>query len=532
MGLHFTDDKRPASAYAAFLRDARETCHIKGTNGTLDLPSKAAATPKPTTLESKVAKDVEAHVSSLGTIELVLGGALLAALALVCCLYRRKKRARRRRKGSIYDEISQGSESNGGADGGGGGGEEAKRHRRCCCCQCDALVCAPELMLPVRVAVPFILLVNIGLFVSGHLTIGAHVDVGVSIGGQSVELDSIFQFSLGNSLLDMWNAGAYALAVFIGLFSGVWPYTKLLMMLSTWMFPTCCMTPKKRGQLLMTLDTLGKWSLIDVYVLAMSMLGFRFLIDSPLRTYMPQPLYVITLQCTPVWGLYGFVLAVVSSLLTNHVMIAAHRKVEAAHEALGDQRGTGGHAKRDLDTVSESTASHPSPPSPGDGRLSLEMHSIGGLVQELDGVDDLVQGEEPWCEGMEPEPMQPEREDHASGLGTDPQPAAVQRRSVRQSSGGLVAPIVSARQRSSSNASTQSSMSWIERGTTDVTGFRSALVHHKEALRNHVFQMDARDYTVAFRFGVSPSTPPLASLAFTEEFAIEFSTNSRAFCYY
>ena len=59
----------------------------------------------------------------------------------------------------------------------------------------------------------------------------------------------------------------------------------------------------------------------------MSMLGFKFLIDSPIRLYMPERIYVITLQCTPVWGLYGFLLAVLSSLVMNTIMLNAHRRV-------------------------------------------------------------------------------------------------------------------------------------------------------------------------------------------------------------
>jgi uncharacterized paraquat-inducible protein A len=41
-------------------------------------------------------------------------------------------------------------------------------------------------------------------------------------------------FSLGNSIADMWNAGIYPLALLIAIFSGVWPYIKLVTMLACW----------------------------------------------------------------------------------------------------------------------------------------------------------------------------------------------------------------------------------------------------------------------------------------------------------
>eukprot|EP01046_Picozoa_sp_COSAG06_P104965 COSAG06_NODE_51182_length_313_cov_30.794393_1_plen_68_part_01 len=59
----------------------------------------------------------------------------------------------------------------------------------------------------------------------------------------------------------------WPLIFLLGGMSGVWPYTKLILIYSSWLLPPAMLRPKKRGQLLMTLDSLGKWSLIDLYVM-------------------------------------------------------------------------------------------------------------------------------------------------------------------------------------------------------------------------------------------------------------------------
>jgi hypothetical protein len=53
----------------------------------------------------------------------------------------------------------------------------------------------------------------------------------------------------------------------ISLFSGTWPYVKLFTMLVTWFAPTSVVTLQWRAWLLEWLDTLGKWSLLDCYIM-------------------------------------------------------------------------------------------------------------------------------------------------------------------------------------------------------------------------------------------------------------------------
>ena len=219
-----------------------------------------------------------------------------------------------------------------------------------------------------------------------------------------------------------------ALALLIGCFSGLWPYTKLLMMLCLWCLPSWVLPAPRRGRVLMALDNLGKWSFLDLYVLAQSMLGFQIAIDSPTDTYMPEGIYRVTLQCTPVWGLYAFVMAVVSSLLLSHVMLIAHRNVAAWDE----QRE---RPRPDPDPVLAAT-----PPK---------------QQQQLQQKDAAAT---------------PPRGGHRDAAGprtpTTPATPAHKGRERRSSAGG-----------------------WLTAGTADVLGPRAALVHHVESVRAHVFSL-------------------------------------------
>ena len=74
---------------------------------------------------------------------------------------------------------------------------------------------------------------------------------------------NIFQFSLMSSIKDFWDANAYGLAIIIALFSGLWPYIKLLCLGVILFRP---IEQQKRSKYLIILDQLGKYSFADMYV--------------------------------------------------------------------------------------------------------------------------------------------------------------------------------------------------------------------------------------------------------------------------
>jgi len=127
-----------------------------------------------------------------------------------------------------------------------------------------------------RYLIPIIVVVNIGFFLSGHLSLGGRARVDFVIAGQTFSVENFYNFSIAQSTLDLWYNGGEALAGIILLFSGIWPYTKQLITLSLWYLPTTMVSVTRRGKFLMWLDILAKWSMIDIFVIFITIVGFRY----------------------------------------------------------------------------------------------------------------------------------------------------------------------------------------------------------------------------------------------------------------
>ncbi|KAL3792394.1 hypothetical protein ACHAW5_010455 [Stephanodiscus triporus] len=151
-----------------------------------------------------------------------------------------------------------------------------------------------------------------------------------------------------HSMIDLWNAGGKALAILIAIISftillaiiflfvlSAWPYMNLLISLFAWFAPPHWMSFKRRGSLFWWLDILGKWSIIKVFVLLMTLVPLRLSIESPdYHSFLPSGLYSINMLFVPLWGLYANMLAQIVSQISSHVMIHYHRKcLMAAIEA-------------------------------------------------------------------------------------------------------------------------------------------------------------------------------------------------------
>lgn len=186
----------------------------------------------------------------------------------------------------------------------------------------------------VRYLVPVIILVNIGFFLSGHLSLGATVNIEVQLAGQSFRIEEFFSFSMAKSTIDIWNAGGKALAALIFIFSGLWPYAKQIITLVLWFLPPARCPMEKRGSILLWLDTLAKWSMVDIFVLLVSLAGFRVSIASPELDFLPDNFYSVDLLVVPVWGLYANMIAQIISQISSHFIIHYHRQVvKHAHRA-------------------------------------------------------------------------------------------------------------------------------------------------------------------------------------------------------
>mmetsp|Transcript_13641 Transcript_13641/g.38382 ORF Transcript_13641/g.38382 Transcript_13641/m.38382 type:complete len:1474 (+) Transcript_13641:286-4707(+) len=205
-----------------------------------------------------------------------------------------------------------------------------------------------------RWGMPFIIMGNIALFLSGHLSLGATVNIEITIAGETISVDQFFEFSLAKSTIDIWNAGGKELAILMLIFSGIWPYTKQLITLSLWFTPTSWVSISRRGSILIWLDRLAKWSMIDIFVLIVCLAAFRVSVDSPTNfAFLPEGFYSFDLLVVPVWGLYANLIAQLISQISSHFIIHYHRKIaKKAHNSYL-QRNTDISLRRTEDDTDE-----------------------------------------------------------------------------------------------------------------------------------------------------------------------------------
>lgn len=145
----------------------------------------------------------------------------------------------------------------------------------------SSLMYNPSIHNTLRYCFPIVLSLTIILLLTSNLSTGASVDLQVTKdNGQSlIPSINIYEFSLSSTLGEMWRAGVYMLMLLIWFCSGVWPYVKLVLMIICWVTSTKTLPPIKREKILYLLDCLGKFSLIDAYVLVLMMVAFRYNLD-------------------------------------------------------------------------------------------------------------------------------------------------------------------------------------------------------------------------------------------------------------
>jgi hypothetical protein len=190
-----------------------------------------------------------------------------------------------------------------------------------------ALVIHPQIPARVRYGIIFCICMNISLFICSNTNVGASVYILLTSGGESVRLPDLFQFTLANSVRDMWHAKVYPLSLLIAIFSGGWPYAKLLLMLLCWIAPTNYLRVKSRETTFMVVDMLGKWSLIDSFVMVLMLVAFRFHVGS-------KPGEAADVFVEPGLAIYTFVGATMLSLFISHLCLYYHRRITPLDQIL------------------------------------------------------------------------------------------------------------------------------------------------------------------------------------------------------
>ncbi|BFU23488.1 hypothetical protein EHI8A_065250 [Entamoeba histolytica HM-1:IMSS-B] len=185
-----------------------------------------------------------------------------------------------------------------------------------------------RITIVIRAIIPLIIFLNIALFITSNTGTGATVNAYIIFGSSNTITMPVQDFGLMNSVKDMWTAGVYPLSILIMVFSGIWPYTKLVMLLVVWMIPSSIIKPSVRGIILNVLDALGKWSFLDSYVMILMIMAFYFDVPLPIRhpNSVSDPM-TIKLYVDPEYGFVTLLLGTLISLLLSHVMVGIHNKI-------------------------------------------------------------------------------------------------------------------------------------------------------------------------------------------------------------
>ena len=186
----------------------------------------------------------------------------------------------------------------------------------------------PKVPLFFRIFIPLAILLTIALFISSNSGTGASVFVVFNV-GRRIQVPSLFDFGLVNSVHDMWVAGSWVLSALVAVFSGIWPYLKLILMLISFFLPTSILSHKRREKILIILDATGKFSILDSYVMIMMLVAFHFHVEVPVTDQSSAKDGSIV--DVFVYAAYGFVTLIVGtliSLLLSHIITHLHRNLD------------------------------------------------------------------------------------------------------------------------------------------------------------------------------------------------------------
>lgn len=199
----------------------------------------------------------------------------------------------------------------------------------------DCLASHEKVGAKAAIGMPLLLWSTFAMFACSNLGVGAEVWMRASINGETFVIQNLFDFTLINSVQDMWEAGSYMLAIIIAFFSGIWPYLKLIVMQVCWLMPVSTLSPRRRQALLEFLDAYGKWSLVDTFVLVIFMVSFHIVIDSDgpvLQSLIGDvgDIFSIEIMVSPRRSFHLFLAATVLSLVAGHVGVYFHRRAAVA----------------------------------------------------------------------------------------------------------------------------------------------------------------------------------------------------------
>jgi len=194
---------------------------------------------------------------------------------------------------------------------------------------------SPHIPKKIRLMVPVVILLNIALYMGGHLGVISTVDVDVQLAGEEFAIRKFLEFSFLRSTSTTYKNGGMEMSIMLWIFTGVWPYIKLVASLFLWLVPPKILSVKYRGKLLLWIDTLTKLSVIDIFTMILVLAVLLIYIGGPDEGLSSDGvLYAMKVIVIPGAALYCIVIAQRISRVSSRFFLEYHDQVVAgAREA-------------------------------------------------------------------------------------------------------------------------------------------------------------------------------------------------------
>ena len=130
-----------------------------------------------------------------------------------------------------------------------------------------------------RYGIPIYIVGVLSLLLASDIGSGISAALYFSAGGKVLRVEQLLSLSIFTSVRELWKIGSYPVAILIAVLSIAWPYCKLILTMFVWFMPWESKNSRRRELIIEILDACSKWSLVDVLVLFILMVGLRYTAD-------------------------------------------------------------------------------------------------------------------------------------------------------------------------------------------------------------------------------------------------------------
>lgn len=185
----------------------------------------------------------------------------------------------------------------------------------------------PRIHLFFRIFIPLAILLTIALFISSNTGRGAIVFL-MFLVGRRVQVPSSIDLGINNTIHDLWAAGSYGMSLLVAVFSLIWPYIKLVLMLISFCLPASILSHKNREKILLILDATGKFSIIHIYIIILILLAIHFLIEIPVAVQsLAKEGTTINIAVYQAYGYFSLIIGTFISLVLSHIITHLNRRL-------------------------------------------------------------------------------------------------------------------------------------------------------------------------------------------------------------